>query len=216
MTEQDYKQTLNLIENSVFANMPLQWVETFQPGIGQMIANIEREVTEWADLNAPVWAVDPLQSGTYNAVKSELLAFAQNLQKYKDDPARSEVIYDFINAARSLYSFNKNYGLDRTPLTNAENPFKLSIVSSRVTSFGYMYFKSLSNLVKFNEDLLASIDDEKIQLKGYTKTVLEPVREKLYKLITEDPEFKNLLDELGYGEADNFIQSFAPNTGGLE
>ena len=49
MTEQDYKQTLNLIENSVFANMPLQWVETFQPGIGQMIANIEREVTEWAD-----------------------------------------------------------------------------------------------------------------------------------------------------------------------
>ena len=214
MTEQDYKQTLNLIENSVFANMPLQWVETFQPGIGQMIANIEREVTEWADLNKPIWDSDPAQSGTYNAVKSELLAFAQNLQKYKDDPARSEVIYDFINAARSLYSFNKNYGLDRTPLTNAENPFKLSIVSSRVTSFGYMYFKSLSNLVKFNEDLLASIDDEKIQLKGYTKTVLEPVREKLYKLITEDPEFKNLLDELGYGEADNFIQSFAPNMGG--
>lgn len=216
MTEQEYKQTLNLIENSVFANMPLQWVETFQPGIGQMIANIEREVTEWADLNAPVWAVDPLQSGTYNAVKSELLAFAQNLQKYKDDPARSEVIYDFINAARSLYSFNKNYGLDKTPLTNAANPFKLSVVSSRVTSFGYMHFKSLSNLVKFNEDLLASIDDEKIQLKGYTKTVLEPVREKLYKLITEDPEFKNLLDELGFGEVDDFIQSFAPNTGALE
>ena len=96
----------------------------------------------------------------------------ENLQKYKDDPARSEVIYDFINAARSLYSFNKNYGLDATPLTNAANPFKLSVVSSRVTSFGYMHFKSLSNLVKFNEDLLASIDDEKIQLKGYTKTVL--------------------------------------------
>lgn len=216
MTEQEYKQTLNLIENSVFANMPLQWVETFQPGIGQMIANIEREVTEWADLNAPVWAVDPLQSGTYNAVKSELLAFAQNLQKYKDDPARSEVIYDFINAARSLYSFNKNYGLDRTPLTNAENPFKLSIVSSRVATFGYMYFKNLANLVKFNEDLLASIDSEKIQLKDHTKTVLEPVREKLYKLITEDPEFKTLLEELGYGEADDFIQSFAPGNGVLE
>lgn len=216
MTEQEYKQTLNLIENSVFANMPLQWVETFQPGIGQMIANIEREVTEWADLNAPVWAVDPLQSGTYNAVKSELLAFAQNLQKYKDDPTRSEVIYDFVNAARSLYSFNKNYGLDRTPLTNAENPFKLSVISSRVTLFGYMHFKSLSNLVKFNEDLLSSIVDEKIQLKGYTKTVLEPVREKLYKLITEDPEFKNLLDELGFGEVDDFIQSFTPNTGTLE
>lgn len=216
MTEQDYKQTLNLIENSVFANMPLQWVETFQPGIGQMIANIEREVTEWADLNAPVWAVDPLQSGTYNAVKSELLAFAQNLQKYKDDPARSEVIYDFINAARSLYSFNKNYGLDRTPLTNAENPFKLSIVSSRVAAFGYMHFKNLANLVKFNEDLLASIDSEKIQLKDHTKTVLEPVREKLYKLITEDPEFKTLLEELGYGEADDFIQSFAPGNSVLE
>ena len=213
MTEQEYKQTLNLIENSVFADMPLQWVETFQPGIGQMIANIEREVVEWADLNKPIWDSDPAQSGTYNAVKNQLLVFAQNLQKYKDDPDRSEVIYDFINAARSLYSFNKNYGLDRTPLTNAENPFKLSIVSSRVTSFGYMYFKSLSNLVKFNEDLLTSIDDEKIQLKGYTKTVLEPVREKLYKLITEDPEFKNLLDELGFGEVDDFIQSFAPNTG---
>jgi len=212
MTEQEYKQTLNLIENSVFANMPLQWVETFQPGIGQMIANIEREVTEWADLNKPIWDSDPAQSGTYNAVKSELLAFAQNLQKYKDDPARSEVIYDFINAARSLYSFNKNYGLDRTPLTNAENPFKLSIVSSRVAAFGYMHFKNLANLVKFNEDLLSSIDDEKIQLKGYTKAVLEPVREKLYKLITEDPEFKNLLDELGFGEADDFIQSFAPGS----
>ena len=216
MTEQDYKQTLNLIENSVFANMPLQWVETFQPGIGQMIANIEREVTEWADLNKPIWDSDPAQSGTYNAVKSELLAFAQNLQKYKDDPARSEVIYDFINAARSLYSFNKNYGLDRTPLTNAENPFKLSIVSSRVAAFGYMHFKNLANLVKFNEDLLASIDSEKIQLKDHTKTVLEPVREKLYKLITEDPEFKTLLEELGYGEADDFIQSFAPGNGVLE
>jgi uncharacterized coiled-coil DUF342 family protein len=53
-------------------------------------------------------------------------------------------------------------------------------------------------------------------LKGYTKTVLEPVREKLYKLITEDPEFKNLLDELGFGEVDDFIQSFTPNTGTLE
>lgn len=216
MTEQEYKQSLNLIQNSVFTNIPLQWVESFQPGIGQIIANIEREVVEWADLNKPIWDSDPVQSGTYNAVKNELLAFAQNLQKYKDDPARSEVIYDFINAARSLYSFNKNYGLDATPLTNAVNPFKLSVVSSRVTSFGYMHFKSLSNLVKFNEDLLASIDDEKIQLKGYTKTVLEPVREKLYKLITEDPEFKNLLNELGFGEVDDFIQSFAPNTGALE
>lgn len=216
MTEQEYKQSLNLIQNSVFTNIPLQWVESFQPGIGQIIANIEREVVEWADLNKPIWDSDPAQSGTYNAVKNELLVFAQNLQKYKDDPARSEVIYDFINAARSLYSFNKNYGLDATPLTNAVNPFKLSVVSSRVTSFGYMHFKSLSNLVKFNEDLLASIDDEKIQLKGYTKTVLEPVREKLYKLITEDPEFKNLLDELGFGEVDDFIQSFAPNTGALE
>lgn len=216
MTEQEYKQSLNLIQNSVFTNIPLQWVESFQPGIGQIIANIEREVVEWADLNKPIWDSDPAQSGTYNAVKNELLVFAQNLQKYKDDPARSEVIYDFINAARSLYSFNKNYGLDATPLTNAVNPFKLSVVSSRVTSFGYMHFKSLSNLVKFNEDLLASIDDEKIQLKGYTKTVLEPVREKLYKLITEDPEFKNLLDELGFGEVDDFIQSFAPNAGALE
>ena len=192
MTEQEYKQSLNLIQNSVFTNIPLQWVESFQPGIGQIIANIEREVVEWADLNKPIWDSDPAQSDTYNAVKNQLLVFAQNLQKYKDDPARSEVIYDFINAARSLYSFNKNYGLDTTPLINAANPFKLSVVSSRVTSFGYMHFKSLSNLAKFNEDLLASIDNEKIQLKGYTKTVLEPVREKLYKLITEDPEFKNL------------------------
>ena len=48
MIEQGYKESIGLAPNSVFNDIPLQWVELFDPGVGVIIANIEKENISYA------------------------------------------------------------------------------------------------------------------------------------------------------------------------
>jgi hypothetical protein len=208
MTEQTYKSSLNLISNSVFNSIDLEWVEAYEPGMGQMLVDIERSVMVWAELSKIEWYQDIITYSMYDDIKSELALVPGNLITYRDDPDRPSLIYDFINAARSVQSFNQNFGLSTAIIDSAHNPFKFGNLKLFIDLNGHSYFQDIDHLRTFNNDILASIEPEKTTLRDITRNALGPVREQLYKLITEDGDFNNKLVRLGFN-ADQ-IKTFIP------
>lgn len=215
MTEQEFKLTLNLIPESAFTDFEMQWMEQYSPGLALLLANTERHVMTWADENKLIWEETPGMEHFYAALKAEFVDMVRALGVYKDNTERPQLVYDFVNACRSVFSFSKQYGLDLNAVKNISNPFKIGNAKNTILSMGYNHFKVLSNLEAFSAAIADSAPTENVELKTKIAELLGPVREQLYDIITEDEEFSGILDDIGFGDK-RIISKFTPSISSLD
>lgn len=215
MTEQEFKLTLNLIPESAFTDFEMQWMEQYSPGLALLLANTERHVMTWADENKLIWEETPGMEHFYAALKAEFVDMVRALGVYKDNTERPQLVYDFVNACRSVFSFSKQYGLDLNAVKNISNPFKIGNAKNTILSMGYNHFKVLSNLEAFSAAIADSAPTENAELKTKIAELLGPVREQLYDIITEDEEFSGILGDIGFGDK-RIISKFTPSVSSLD
>lgn len=215
MTEQEFKLTLNLIPESAFTDFEMQWMEQYSPGLALLLANTERHVMTWADENKLIWEETPGMEHFYAALKAEFVDMVRALGVYKDNTERPLLVYDFVNACRSVFSFSKQYGLDLNAVKNISNPFKIGNAKNTILSMGYNHFKVLSNLEAFSAAIADSAPTENAALKTKIAELLGPVREQLYDIITEDEEFSGILGDIGFGDK-RIISKFTPSVSSLD
>lgn len=198
MTELDFKYSIGLLPDSVFLNQNLIWTEDLRPGTALVLSDIEKTIRAWADTSQPDWDLVPETQDLYEMVIAQLQLIATNLEIYENDTERSLIIYDFINAAKSVWLLNQQYqDIDNTALTLIKNEFKICSVIEFVDLNGYSYFENLENITTFNTLFITNINTEKTLMKTYIRNVLSVVRKKIMEIILDDPEFVDSLNAYG-------------------
>lgn len=197
MIEQGYKESIGLMPNSVFTDIPLQWVEQFDPGVGVIIANIEKENAAYAEENKIQWMSDPSTQILYTGIYSELANLATKLTSYEADPTRGAALYDFINIAKTLFTMSSTHYLSLDPFEGISNPYKLCNLRDRYQHNTYLGYVKLK---EFNDEFASLQEAETNTLLEYTRIVSVPVNTKLYEIEISDPDFRKKLSELGFLE----------------
>ena len=198
MNEQEFKESLGLLPDSVFLNKNLLWTENLRPGTALVLSDIEKTIRSWADTSQPDWDLVPETQDLYELVIAQLQLIATNLEIYENDTERSSIIYDFINAAKSVWLLNQQYqDIDNTALTLVKNEFKICSVIEFVDLNGYSYFENLENITTFNTLFLSNITVEKTEMRMYIRNVLSVVRKRIMEIILDDPEFVDSLNSYG-------------------
>lgn len=205
MIESGYKSTLNLVANSVFEDIPLQWIEQFGQGLGQIVANIERANVEYAELHKDEWAQAPETATMYADIHAELSNFAGHLTDYHEDPTRGSALYDFVNSAKALFLMVNNYGLNIGPLDAVTYPFKVCGVAEWYATGNYV---GLVALKTFNSAFAAAQKSEISSLLASTKSIQTPVDRKNYEIEISDPDFRAKLKALGFDE--KIVRTYPP------
>ena len=175
MIEQGYKESIGLAPNSVFNDIPLQWVELFDPGVGVIIANIEKENISYAEANKSVWMSNPSTQIWYTGIYEELANLAAKLTNYNADPARGTAIYDFINTAKTLFTMVETHNLSIDPLNAASNPYKICNIRQFYNSNQFLGRDALKG---FNDGFDAAQKNETSTLLAYTRSISVPVGKK--------------------------------------
>ena len=215
MIEQGYKESIGLAPNSVFNDIPLQWVELFDPGVGVIIANIEKENISYAEANKSVWMSNPSTQIWYTGIYEELANLAAKLTNYNADPARGTAIYDFINTAKTLFTMVETHNLSIDPLNAASNPYKICNIRQFYNSNQFLGRDALKG---FNDGFDAAQKNETSTLLAYTRSISVPVSKKLYEIEISDPEFRQKLKELGFLEqtVKQYTPGITPNDNSVD
>lgn len=215
MIEQGYKESIGLAPNSVFNDIPLQWVELFDPGVGVIIANIEKENISYAEANKSVWMSNPSTQIWYTGIYEELANLAAKLTNYNADPARGTAIYDFINTAKTLFTMVETHNLSIDPLNAASNPYKICNIRQFYNSNQFLGRDALKG---FNDGFDAAQKNETSTLLAYTRSIAAPVSKKLYEIEISDPEFRQKLKELGFLEqtVKQYTPGITPNDNSVD
>ena len=215
MIEQGYKESIGLAPNSVFNDIPLQWVELFDPGVGVIIANIEKENISYAEANKSVWMSNPSTQIWYTGIYEELANLAAKLTNYNADPARGTAIYDFINTAKTLFTMVETHNLSIDLLNAASNPYKICNIRQFYNSNQFLGRDALKG---FNDGFDAAQKNETSTLLAYTRSIAAPVSKKLYEIEISDPEFRQKLKELGFLEqtVKQYTPGITPNDNSVD
>lgn len=215
MIEQGYKESIGLAPNSVFNDIPLQWVELFDPGVGVIIANIEKENISYAEANKSVWMSNPSTQIWYTGIYEELANLAAKLTNYNADPSRGTAIYDFINTAKTLFTMVETHNLSIDPLNAASNPYKICNIRQFYNSNQFLGRDALKG---FNDGFDAAQKNETSTLLAYTRSIAAPVSKKLYEIEISDPEFRQKLKELGFLEqtVKQYTPGITPNDNSVD
>lgn len=215
MIEQGYKESIGLAPNSVFNDIPLQWVELFDPGVGVIIANIEKENISYAEANKSVWMSNPSTQIWYTGIYEELANLAAKLTNYNADPSRGTAIYDFINTAKTLFTMVETHNLSIDPLNAASNPYKICNIRQFYNSNQFLGRDALKG---FNDGFDAAQKNETSTLLAYTRSIAAPVSKKLYEIEISDPEFRQKLKELGFFEqtVKQYTPGITPNDNSVD
>ena len=215
MIEQGYKESIGLAPNSVFNDIPLQWVELFDPGVGVIIANIEKENISYAEANKSVWMSNPSTQIWYTGIYEELANLAAKLTNYNADPSRGTAIYDFINTAKTLFTMVETHNLSIDPLNAASNPYKICNIRQFYNSNQFLGRDALKG---FNDGFDAAQKNETSTLLAYTRSISVPVSKKLYEIEISDPEFRQKLKELGFLEqtVKQYTPGITPNDNSVD
>ena len=215
MIEEGYKESIGLAPNSVFNDIPLQWVELFDPGVGVIIANIEKENISYAEANKSVWMSNPSTQIWYTGIYEELANLAAKLTNYNADPARGTAIYDFINTAKTLFTMVETHNLSIDPLNAASNPYKICNIRQFYNSNQFLGRDALKG---FNDGFDTAQKNETSTLLAYTRSIAAPVSKKLYEIEISDPEFRQKLKELGFLEqtVKQYTPGITPNDNSVD